>query len=141
MMMMMVMTGAGKSLDFKQTFLGFQHGLSFSVLSGSLGFNVRTVARGTLETQISSSLLFPIRSPFPNLSRFMHIRNLRRARPMLDSKTASTIATSIVQSKLDYCNSLFLNLDSTQIQRLQLIQNSLACAVTRPPRHHHITPA
>src|SRR6218665_3544879 len=58
---------------------------------------------------------------------------------MLDSKTASIVATSIVHSKLDYCNSLFLNLDSTQIQRLQLIQNSLARAVTRTPRHHHIT--
>src|SRR6218665_218923 len=77
-----------------------------------------------------------------NLSRscFMHIRDLRRIRPMLDFKTASTIATSIVHSKLDDCNSLFLNLDSTQIQRLQLIQNSLARAVTRTPRHHHITP-
>src|SRR6218665_1052391 len=38
-----------------------------------------------------------------NLSRscFTHIRD-RRIRPMLDSKTASTIATSIVDSKLDY---------------------------------------
>src|SRR6218665_2862367 len=56
-----------------------------------------------------------------NLSRscFMHIRDLRRIRPMLDFKTASTIATSIVHSKLDYCNSLFLSLDSTQIHRLQ----------------------
>src|SRR6218665_2494098 len=71
---------------------------------------------------------------------FMHIRDLRRIRPMLDFKTASTIATSIVHSKLDYCNSLFLSLDSTQIHRLQLIQNSLARAVTRTPRHHHITP-
>src|SRR6218665_3866777 len=53
-------------------------------------------------------------------SCFMHIRDLRRIRPMLDFKTASTIDTSIVHSKLDYCNSLFLNLDSTQIQRLQL---------------------
>src|SRR6218665_3236389 len=77
-----------------------------------------------------------------NVSRscFMHIRDFRRIRPMLDFKTASTIATSIVHSKLHYCNSLFLNLDSTQIQRLQLIQNSLARAVTRTPRHHHITP-
>src|SRR6218665_37259 len=77
-----------------------------------------------------------------NLSRscLMHMRDLRRIRPMLDFKTASNIATSIVHSKLDYCNSLFLNLDSTQIQRLQLIQNSLARAVTRTPRHHHITP-
>jgi hypothetical protein len=77
-----------------------------------------------------------------NLSRtcFLHIRDLRRIRPMLDFKTASTIATSIVHSKLDYCNSLFLNLDHTQLNRLQLIQNSLARAVTRTPRHHHITP-
>src|SRR6218665_3527438 len=59
---------------------------------------------------------------------------------MLDSKTASIIAASVVPSKLDYCNSLFLNLDSTQIQSLQLIQNSLARAVTRTPRHHHIPP-
>jgi hypothetical protein len=70
----------------------------------------------------------------------MHIRDLRRIRPMLDFKTASTIATSIVHSKLDYCNSLFLNLESTQLKRLQLIQNSLARAVTRTPKHHHITP-
>src|SRR6218665_3995300 len=77
-----------------------------------------------------------------NLSHscFMHIRDLRRIRPMLDFKTVSTIATSIVHSKLDNCNSLFLSLDSTQRHRLQLIQNSLARAVTRTPRHHHITP-
>src|SRR6218665_1989979 len=74
-----------------------------------------------------------------NLSRscLMHIRAPRRIRPMLDSKTAFTIATSVVHFKLDNCNSLFPYLDSTQIQRLQLIQNSL---VTRTPRHHHITP-
>src|SRR6218665_1563075 len=59
---------------------------------------------------------------------------------MLDLKTASTIATSIVHAKLNYCNSLFLNIDVTQINRLQAIQNALACAVTKTPRHHHITP-
>src|SRR6218665_3748170 len=85
--------------------------------------------------------LSPTTSP-TSLARscFMHIRDLCRIRPMFDSKTASTIATSIVHSKLDYYNSLFLNLDSTQIHRLQLIQDSLARAVTRTPRHHHITP-
>src|SRR6218665_1336850 len=74
-----------------------------------------------------------------NISRscFMHIRDFRRIRPMLDFNTASTIATSIVHSKLDYCNSLFLNLDSTQLQRLRLVQNSLARPATTTPRHHH----
>src|SRR6218665_1434369 len=71
----------------------------------------------------------------------MHIRDLRRNRPMLDLKTASTIATSIVHAKLDYCNSLFLNIDLTQINRLhQAIQNAPARAVIKTPKHHHITP-
>ena len=43
-------------------------------------------------------------------SCYSHIRELRCIRPYLDSKTASTIASSIVDSKLDYCNSLYYNL-------------------------------
>ena len=66
--------------------------------------------------------------------------NLRCIRLYLDFKTASTIATSIVHSKLDYCNSLYYNLPQSQIKRLQNIQNSLACAVTRTPKSSHITP-
>ena len=59
-------------------------------------------------------------------SCFMHISELRRIRHMLDLKTATTIATSIVHDKLDYCNSLFLNTDITQINRLRAVQNALA---------------
>src|SRR6218665_2081557 len=59
---------------------------------------------------------------------------------MFDLKTASTIATSIVHAKLDYCNSLFLNIDVSQINRLKAIQKALARAVTKIPKHHHITP-
>src|SRR6218665_3448008 len=73
-------------------------------------------------------------------SCFMHIRDLRPLRPMLDLKTASTIATSIVHAKLDYCNSLFLNIDLAQINRLKSIQNALARVFTKAPKHHHITP-
>ena len=47
-------------------------------------------------------------------SCFMQIRDHRRIHPMLDLKTASTIATSIiVHAKLDYCNYFFLNIDVT----------------------------
>src|SRR6218665_473732 len=57
--------------------------------------------------------LSPTTSPTSqSRSCFMHIHDLRRIRPMLGFKTASTIATSIVHSKLDYCNFLFLSLDS-----------------------------
>ena len=68
-------------------------------------------------------------------SCYYHIRQLRCIRPYLDNKTASTIATSIVHCKLDYCNSLYYNLPKFHLTRFQQIQNSLA----RAPKSSHIT--
>jgi len=73
-------------------------------------------------------------------SCFYHIRDLRRIRDSLDFKTASTIATALVHSKLDYCNSLYYNLPAYEIHRLQYIQNSLARAVCRTSKFAHISP-
>ena len=60
-------------------------------------------------------------------------------RPYLDFKTASTIATSTVHSKLDYCNSLYHKLPNYQLNRLQQIQNSLVRDVVKAPKSSHIT--
>ena len=46
---------------------------------------------------------------------YYHIRQLRCIRHYLDSSTACTIATSIVHSKLDYCNSLYYKLPKFQL--------------------------
>jgi len=73
-------------------------------------------------------------------SCFLSIRDLRRIRNTLDYSTANTIATSLIHSKLDYCNSLFLNLPQSQLGRLQLILNSAARAVSQTPKFSHITP-
>ena len=58
-----------------------------------------------------------------------------------DSFVVSVI-TSIIHSKLDYCNSLYYNLSlpKSQITRLQPIQNSLARVVVKTPKCCHITP-
>jgi len=53
-------------------------------------------------------------------SCFLSIRDLQRIRN-LEFSTARTIATSLIHSKLDYRNSLFLNLPQSQLGRLQLI--------------------
>ena len=50
-------------------------------------------------------------------SCYYHIRELRCLRPYLDFKTASTITISIVDSKLDYCNSLYYSLPQSQIKK------------------------
>ena len=73
-------------------------------------------------------------------SYYYHIRQLRCIRPYLDTKTASTIATFIVHSKLDQCNSLYHNLPKFQITWLQQTQNSLACVVVKAFKSSDITP-
>jgi len=71
---------------------------------------------------------------------YYHIRQLRCIRHYFDSSTACTIATSIVHSKFDYCNTFFYNLSKSQLSRLQQIQNFLARTVMNAPKSCHITP-
>jgi exonuclease III len=87
-----------------------------------------------------SNLTFSDHISAVSKSCLYHIRDLRRIRNTIDRTTACTIACSLVHSKLDYCNSLLLNLPSTQTKRLQLVINSAARAVTKSPKFHHITP-
>ena len=73
-------------------------------------------------------------------SCFLPIRNLCRIRSTLDFTTAKTTATSLIHTKVDYCNSLFLNFPRSQLDRLQLILNSAARTVSRTPHFTHISP-
>jgi hypothetical protein len=73
-------------------------------------------------------------------SCFYHIKDFRRIRPVLDFETAKTVAASLIQSKLDYCNSLYLGLPTSNTARLQLVQNAIARVVTKTPRREHISP-
>ena len=56
-----------------------------------------------------------------------HIRDLRHIRHTLDFTTATTIATDVVHSRLDYCNSLYHGLSITQINRLQHSKCTCTC--------------
>ena len=67
-------------------------------------------------------------------------RNIGSIRRYLTPETCATLVHSLISSKLDYCNSLLIELPETQINRLQCIQNSAARIVSRRPRHEHITP-
>ena len=74
-------------------------------------------------------------------SSFLQIRQLRQARSSLDTNSAIILANALVTSKLDYCNSLFYNLPTTSIARLQRVQNALARVVCPAvKRTEHITP-
>ena len=57
-------------------------------------------------------------------------RDLYRIHPLLYLKTSVLLANTLVSSRLDYCNSLFLSLTDYELRRLQLVQNSLCRVVT-----------
>ena len=111
---------------------------SLSMLSST---SIKPVASArNLGVIFDSNLSFSDHISYISKTCFAHIRDLRRIRNTLDHTTACTIATSLIHSKLDYCNSLFLNLNCQQTNRLQLILNSAARAVTKTPKYNHITP-
>ena len=73
----------------------------------------------------------------PNFSSLVHLRRNRR---FLSLSVAKTIATALVSSILDYCNSLLYNTANKDIAKLQRVQNCLARVVTRSPRFSRSVP-
>ena len=71
---------------------------------------------------------------------YFHIRALRHIRSSLTTEAAKTIASAIVGSRLDYCNSLLAGTSVSNLTRLQLVQNTLARVVAQKSRFDHITP-
>ena len=69
-----------------------------------------------------------------------HIRDIRRIRHLLPLSAATALANSLVSSKLDYCNSLYSGISQVNLNKLQRIQNSLACVITNTSKYQHITP-
>ena len=87
-----------------------------------------------------SSLTFSKQISSISSARNYHTHDLCRISYILNLKTESLIATSLIHSKLDYCNSLYLNLLQKQISHLELMLNSLTRAVTGTPKTERITP-
>ena len=66
-------------------------------------------------------------------SCFYHMRNLRRICRHLDLESAKLLATAVMSSRLDYCNSLLYGIADIDVTRLQRVQNQLARLVTKSP--------
>ena len=59
-------------------------------------------------------------------SYYYHVRDLRRIRRHLDLDSANLLATALVSSRLDYCNSLLYGMADIDLTRLQCVRNQLA---------------
>jgi len=70
-----------------------------------------------------------------------HIGALRHIRRYISEDTAKTIAClMMVHGRLDYCNSVLNRMSSSNINKLQRVQNSVARINTRRWVSDHITP-
>jgi hypothetical protein len=69
-----------------------------------------------------------------------HIRALRHIRRHISEDAAKTIACSMVNGRLDYCNSVLYRTSSSNINIFQRVQNSVARIITRRQPLDHITP-
>src|SRR6218665_2694611 len=79
----------------------------------------------TLGVTLDSKLTF--RPHITNLCKscFYHIRAIRHIRSALTKDMSQTIGCSLVSSRLDYANSLFVGVSDLEVKRLQRVQNSL----------------
>jgi hypothetical protein len=69
-----------------------------------------------------------------------HIRALRHVRQSLSKEMTCRVACTIIGAKLDYCNGILHRISTTNINKLQRVQNTLARVVTGGRRYDHITP-
>jgi hypothetical protein len=72
---------------------------------------------------------------------FLNIRTISRIRNLLDVETSKMLVCSLVTSRLDYCNSLWFGLPDSTLNKLQLIQNSMArLVVPGTKKFDHVSP-
>ena len=72
---------------------------------------------------------------------FYHLRRLRQLRDKVSQETMRQLVTSLVLSRLDYCNVVLAGLPASTIDPLQRVLNAAARLVLRLDRRSHTRPS
>ena len=67
------------------------------------------------------------------------LKDIGRVRNVLSEKHTEMLVHAVTSSRLDYCNSLFINMNKDNIYKLQKVQNSAARLVTRKRKRDPIS--
>ena len=67
------------------------------------------------------------------------LKDIRRIRNVLSDKHTEMLVHAVISSRIDYCNSLFFNMNKSNIQKLQKLQNSAARLIARKNRRHPVS--
>ena len=71
---------------------------------------------------------------------FLELRRIASIRPYLSKDAAAKLITSLITSRLDYCNSVLSGLPEEHISRLRRVQNSAVRLVLNKRKRDHVTP-
>ena len=74
------------------------------------------------------------------MASHFHIRALRHIGPSITENMANSVACALIQSRLDYANALYAGMSSTDFDKVQRVQNTLARVVTLTAKRDRITP-
>ena len=98
-----------------------------SLNSVTLGNTImqRSTSVSNLGVIFDSSLSFTNHVNAARKSAHYHIHDLCRIRHLLSKPVLTQLANALVISRLDHCNSLFLGIKKSNLQKLQRVQNSL----------------
>ena len=110
-----------------------------SVSVGNISTVISDCVR-TLGVEIDASLSMSGQVTALCKSLNFHLYNISRVRNMLTKDACSHAIRSLVLSRLDYSNSLLINVSKMDIGRLQRIQNRAARIVLRARKHDRATP-
>ena len=69
-----------------------------------------------------------------------HLYNIKRISRYLSYDDRKSIVEANIMSRIDYCNSLLVGVSSTQLSKLQRLQNAAARLVSNVVKYDHITP-
>ena len=94
----------------------------------------------SLGVKMDSLLTMEKHINFVTSSAYYHIRRISKVRQFLDLNSTKSLIQNLVISRLDYCNSLLVNLPKRLIQKLQRVQNHSARVIFRKSRRTRTTP-
>ena len=71
---------------------------------------------------------------------YLELRKIITMAPYLSEAAKKTLVPSFILSRLDYCNSLLINLPSELIDKLQRLQNNDVKMVMKKSKRDHVKP-
>ena len=128
--------------DSKTEIILFGSPSSVANLSNALGPlspNLHNLVKN-LGVQLDGSLNFNKQVSSVVKASFYQLRTIAKLKPILSATDLETVVHAFISSRLDYCNSLYIGISQSNLNKLQLVQNAAARLLTNTKKSEHITP-